>query len=192
MIVDLPRFVAAERPYWDELRGAARPHGHRARAPPDAGRDPAPALSLRALLGRTWRASIPSPPTRRCAAFWNRWCRAPTPKSTRRATPQEIRWKRHPGRFPRAFRRHLGAVPAVARRITLLGCAFGWFAIRMDPHAKAVLMPFPGLDGSPAGARPQGREAVSKTASAAVKATFSAQLMTHNIQVTVLTFGHGA
>lgn len=51
--------------------------------------------------------------------------------------------------FPRAFRRHQGAF-RLSLGVTLLGCAFGWFALRMDPRVKTVLMPFPGLNGSPA------------------------------------------
>ena len=52
MIVDIPRFVAAERPYWDELRALLDAHGRRAgiasRAPPGS----ASALSVRTLLRR--------------------------------------------------------------------------------------------------------------------------------------------
>jgi uncharacterized membrane protein SpoIIM required for sporulation len=60
----------------------------------------------------------------------------------------------------------------------------------MDPHAKSMLMPFQGLNQTPA-------ERVSKEESATTdrlkgqKASFSADLMTHNIHVTVLTMASG-
>ena len=103
--------------------------------------------------------------------------------------PLKVRWKSLVLSFPRAFRRHLGAFQ-LAVGITLLGCAFGWFVIRQDPQAKSVLMPFAGLMESPA-------ERVAKEESAkadrlkGVKASFSADLMTHNIRVTMLAMAAG-
>ena len=58
-------------------------------------------------------------------------------------------WKNLVLAFPRAFRRHLGAF-ALSVGITLLGVAFGWFALWRDPQSKTVLTPFPHLMGSPA------------------------------------------
>ena len=87
------------------------------------------------------------------------------------------------------FRRHLGAF-RLSLGITLLGCAFGWFAIRMDERSKAVLMPFQHLLNSPA-ERVQQEEKVTNDRLSGGKATFSADLMTHNIQVTVLTLAMG-
>ena len=104
--------------------------------------------------------------------------------------PLRIRWRKLILAFPRAFRRHLGAF-RLAAAITLLGCAFGWFAVRQDPRAKAVLMPFPGLMQSPAERVARGRAAPKKTACKGVKATFSAQLMTNNIQVAILAMALG-
>jgi uncharacterized membrane protein SpoIIM required for sporulation len=74
--------------------------------------------------------------------------------------------------------------------LTLAGCAFGWFAIRADPDAKAVLMPFAGLMQSPA-KRVAQEESSQTDRLHGHKASFSAQLMTHNIQVTVMTLAAG-
>jgi len=109
-----------------------------------------------------------------------------------RARAGKIRWGNVIAAFPRAFRRHLGAF-RLAVGLTLAGCAFGWFAIRADPEAKAVLMPFPGLMGSPAKRVAQEESAENATTDRlhGHKASFSAQLMTHNIQVTVMTLAAG-
>jgi uncharacterized membrane protein SpoIIM required for sporulation len=91
--------------------------------------------------------------------------------------------------FPRAFRGHLGAF-GLALGITLLGCLFGWFVIRQDPEAKAVLMPFAGLMQSPA-ERVAREESAQPDRLQGKKGRFSAELMTHNIQVTVLALAAG-
>src|SRR5262249_54854119 len=62
---------------------------------------------------------------------------------------RKFRWKAFLFAFPRAFRRQFRAFQ-LSLAVTLVGVAFGWFAIRMDAHSKAVLMPFPHLLGSPA------------------------------------------
>jgi uncharacterized membrane protein SpoIIM required for sporulation len=103
--------------------------------------------------------------------------------------PRKIRWKAILVAFPRAFRRHQAAF-RLSLGITLLGVAFGWLAIRMDPASKAVLMPFEGLLGSP-GDRVHQEESVTKDRLNGEKANFSAELMTHNIQVTVITLAMG-
>jgi uncharacterized membrane protein SpoIIM required for sporulation len=103
--------------------------------------------------------------------------------------PLQIRWKALALGFPRAFRRHLLAF-RLSVGLTLLGCAFGWFAVRQDPGTKAVLLPFQGLMISPA-------ERVAKEESAredrlkGVKSTFAAQLMTNNIRVSIMAMALG-
>ncbi len=188
MIIDLGRFVAAEKAYWDELESALarlkddperrmtfeeveRLHYLYERCSADLSRlgtfasEPRLRLSLESLVARAY-AEI---------------------HETR--APIEMRWKEAALAFPRAFRRHLGAFK-LAVAATLVGCAFGWFVIRQDPGAKAVLLPFPGLMVSPA-------ERVAKEEQQKVdrlkgkKATFSAELMTHNIRVTTLAFASG-
>ena len=149
MILDLPRFVATERAYWNELQ----------------------AVLDRLRLEPGWRMSIPEIERlhylyERCSADLVRLDTFATDPGLRayveslvsrayaeihetRARAGEIRWGTLIAAFPRAFRRHLGAF-RLAVALTLAGCAFGWFAIRADPEAKAVLMPFPGLMQTPA------------------------------------------
>jgi uncharacterized membrane protein SpoIIM required for sporulation len=103
--------------------------------------------------------------------------------------PFRLRWKTAVRAFPRAFRRHTGAFQ-LAVAVTILGCVFGWIAIRQDPSAKAVLVPFQGLLGSPRD-RVAMEESSKSDRLTGVKASFSAQLMTHNIQVAVLTMASG-
>ena len=97
--------------------------------------------------------------------------------------------------FPRTFRRHSKAFQ-LAVVLTLLGCIFGAAADRLDPEAKSVLVPFEGLQVSPAervarerqlrGIQMEGR-----------KGSFSAELITNNTRVTLtavalgMTFGLG-
>jgi len=189
VILDLPRFVATERVYWNELQ----------------------ALLDRLRLEPGWRMSIPEIERlhylyERCSADLVRLDTFATEPQLRayveslvsrayaeihetRARARKIRWGAFVAAFPRAFRRHLGAF-RLAVGLTLAGCAFGWFAIRVDPDAKAVLMPFPGLMGSPA-KRVAEEESAKTDRLHGHKASFSAQLMTHNIQVTVMTLAAG-
>jgi uncharacterized membrane protein SpoIIM required for sporulation len=188
VIIDLPRFVAAERPYWDELHGLLstmeteperrmtlaeiqRLHYLYERCSADLSRldtfatDPSLRAFLESLVSRAYSEI----------------------HETR--SPLKFSWKSAVLAFPRAFRRHLGAFQ-LSLAVTLLGCAFGWFALHQDPRAKAILLPFSHLAGSP-------NERVAKEETAkddrlnGVKATFGAQLMTHNIQVAILVFALG-
>jgi uncharacterized membrane protein SpoIIM required for sporulation len=106
---------------------------------------------------------------------------------TRAAT--KIRWKATVLSFPRAFRRHMKAL-RLSVAITLLGCAFGWFALHQDPNVKAVLLPFAGLLDSPA-QRVAKEESAAKDRLKGVKGTFAAELMTNNIRVTLLAMATG-
>jgi uncharacterized membrane protein SpoIIM required for sporulation len=188
VIVDIPRFVAAERPYWDELQKLldhmdAEPERrltlaeiqrlHYLYERSSAGLARFDAFSTGSLL----RGSLETLVSRAYTEI----------HETRE--PVKIRWKAIALAFPRAFRRHLGAF-CLSLGITLLGCAFGWFAIRMDPHSKAVLMPFAGLLNSPA-ERVHKEESATNDRLSGAKASFSAELMTHNIQVTVFTLALG-
>jgi uncharacterized membrane protein SpoIIM required for sporulation len=188
VIVDIPRFVAVERPYWDELQALL----DRMDTEPERRLALAEIQRLHYLYER-------------CSAGLARLDTFSTGPALRgmletlvsRAyseihetrEPKKIRWKAMALAFPRAFRRHLGAF-RLSLGITLLGCAFGWFAIRMDPHSKAVLMPFGHLLHSPAD-RVHEEETVKDDRLSGAKASFSAELMTHNIQVTVLTLALG-
>ncbi|HUI80937.1 MAG TPA: stage II sporulation protein M [Bryobacteraceae bacterium] len=187
MIVDWSRFVGAEKSYWDELEQVLA----KLESNPEYGLSLAEVQRLHYLYERCsgdlvrldqfseprLRASLESLVARAYGAIYE----------TR--APVRIRWKAAIYAFPRAFRRHLGAFQ-LAVGITILGCAFGWFAIRKDPQTKAVLMPFSGLMISP-----RDRVAIEESSKTdrltGVKASFSGQLMTHNIQVAIMTMAAG-
>ena len=98
-------------------------------------------------------------------------------------------WKWFTSEFPSAFRRHQQAF-ALAVFLTIVGSLFGGFAIRYDPEAKAVLMPFDGLRITPAERVAREREEQGRSLSGR-KSRFSAQLMTHNTQVAFTTLALG-
>jgi uncharacterized membrane protein SpoIIM required for sporulation len=188
MIVDLPRYIEAERPYWDELgavlakldaepeRRLALPEIQRLhylyeRCSADLSRldafatEPALRAFLESLVARAYGAI----------------------HETR--APLKIHWKKGLTAFPRAFRRHMGAF-RLAVAVTLLGCAFGWFALRIDPRNKAVLLPFSNLLIPPA-ERVAQEEHAAQDRLKGVKASFAAQLMTHNTQVSIMAMAMG-
>jgi uncharacterized membrane protein SpoIIM required for sporulation len=91
--------------------------------------------------------------------------------------------------FPRTFRRHIAAF-WLSVAATLLGCAFGGGAIALDPGSKPILIPFGHLYQTPQ-ERVKEEENATKDRLAGHKASFSAYLMTHNIQVSILAFALG-
>src|ERR1700722_7970877 len=98
-------------------------------------------------------------------------------------------WRWFTVEFPNSFRRHIRPFQ-LAVVLTLLGSLFGGFAIRYDPDAKAILMPFDNLRQTPAERvamerAQQGQQMTGR------KGTFSAQLMTHNTQVALTTLALG-
>lgn len=89
----------------------------------------------------------------------------------------------------RTFRRHVPAF-RLSLGITLLGCALGWLALRADANNKPLLLPFTHLQQSPS-ERVAQEEAAKTNPASAHQATFSAQLMTHNIRVSLFTLALG-
>lgn len=188
MIVNLSRFVGEEKSYWDELAGVLN------RLEPD--------LEHRLSLSEIRRLHYLY---ERCSADLARldtFSLEPRLRSALEAlvaraygeihetrAPLRIRWNSAAYAFPRAFRRHLGAF-CLSLGITLIGLLFGWFAVRQDPQAKAVLMPFPGLMMSPRDRVAQEENSRTDRLNG-VKGSFSAELMTHNIQIAVLTMASG-
>jgi uncharacterized membrane protein SpoIIM required for sporulation len=194
VIIDLPRFVAAERPYWDELAALLA----KLEAEPERR---LPLSEIRRLHYLYERCSsdlsrldtFATEPGLR-AFLGSLVSRAYSLIHETRA-PLKLRWRTAVLAFPRAFRRHLQAF-RLSVAVTLVGCAFGWFALHVDTRNKAILMPFPGLLVPPA-ERVAQEESVKEDPLKGVKASFAAQLMTHNTQVTLmamamgLTFGVG-
>jgi len=188
VIIDLQRFVAGERAYWDELDALLR----RLEAEPERRMTLAEIQRMHYLYERASadlsRLDTFSTEPRLREFLESLVSRAYMEIHETRA-PLKIRWKETILEFPRAFRRRIGAF-RMAVAVTLVGCAFGWFALREDPRTKAVLMPFPGLMMSPAQRVAQEENAKTDRLKG-VKASFSAELMTHNAQVTVLALALG-
>jgi len=191
VILDLPRFVAAERAYWDELETFLK----QLETEPERRLSLAEVRRLHYLYERTSaalaRLDTFSTEPRLRAFLESLAARAYTEIHETRA-PVKVRWKAAILAFPRAFRRHRAAF-RLSLGATLLGCAFGWFAMRVDPHVKAMLMPFAGLNETPAErvAKEESAERIKTDRLRGEKVSFSADLMTHNIHVTILTMAFG-
>jgi len=189
VIIDLPRFLAAERPYWDELEmmltrledsgsdlsleEVRRLHYLFERSAADLARlttfaaEPATRGYLESLVGRAYAWVHESSRAEHRFAF-GRWLRVG---------------------FPETFRRHAAAFE-VALLTTLAGVCFGALAVLLDPGARDALMPFEGLRQSPA-ERVAGEEAQAGSPVEGVRGRFSAFLMTHNTRVAILTLALG-
>lgn len=190
MIVDLERFIATGRPLWSELEQLL----NRIEA------DPARRLSLEQV--RRFQHLY-----ERTAADLARITTFSSEPETRRYLEHlvaraygeihETRDKRrkiYPLKWffqtlPQTFRRHVRAF-YLSVAITLAGCAFGGLAIGLDPDAKPVLMPFSHLQGDPA-KRVAEEEKSTSDRLEGYKATFSAELMTHNTKVSIFTLALG-
>ena len=190
MIIDLQRFVATERPHWtqlerllakleedpnlrmtlDELR---RFHLLFERASADLARintfsaEPATRRYLENLVARGY-GEIHE-----------------TRERQRRIRP--LQWFFQT--LPQTFRRHIKAF-YLSVAITLAGCAFGGFAIALDPESKPALMPFSHLLQDPA-QRVAEEESATNDRLSGHKSSFSTYLMTHNIKVSIFTLAMG-
>jgi len=191
VIIDLPRFLIEEQKYWSELEGqldqmereptsrltleqVRRFHYLYQRACADlvkiqtSAHEPAVSGYLESLVARAYseiyesRARVQAGPKRILRAF---------------------------GAFPRAFRRHLQAF-ALSVLLTLAGMIFAAGALYFDAEAKAVIMPFPQLLGSPS-ERVRQEEKGESDRLEGNRAGFSAFLMTHNIRVSVFALSLG-
>lgn len=186
MIVDLDRFVAAGQPLWRELElqldrfdrdpGASRTVAELERfyllyerAASDLARLAAFAAPPRVhdyLAALVVRAYTEIHAGRRRRLIWKPWA--------------FIRVE-----IPRVFRRRAGAF-VLALVATLAGGAFGVGAMVVDEEAKAILIPFPHLQGDPA-ERVRQEEAVGRESgerrAADQRSSFSAMLVTHNTRV---------
>ena len=198
MIIDLPRFIATERPSWTELektldRMQAEPG--RALAIEEAKRFHFLYQKVSADLGRI--ATFASEPELR------RYLEALTARAY-----GEIHETRERGRrfrpaqwffaeFPRVFRKHVGAFH-VSVIITMVGVLFGGLAVMLDDEAKEALLPamFANHMGDPA-KRVAMEEKAKKDRYSDKHSRFASFLMTNNIGVSIkalalgMTFGIG-
>jgi len=190
MILDLERFVAENRPHWQELEKIA----HRLESNPGAVLSYDEARRLHYLYERA-SADLARLSTFSAESQTRRYLSALVGRvyaeiyETRRGRTRFSMRRWFFGDFPRTFRRHIGAF-SLAVALTIAGCGFGAFAVAVDPLAKQVLMPFPGLSGDP-GERVRHEESGPNRNLAGHRATFSAELMTHNTRVALFTLALG-
>ena len=190
MIIDLQRFIATGRPFWSNLEKLL----DRLEAEPDLRMSLGQLQTFHQLYERTAAdlAKITTfssePETRRYLE--NLVARAygeihETREKQRRFFPLEWFFET----LPQTFRRHIRAF-YLSLVITVAGCAFGGLAMAFDPDSKPVLMPFSHLLQDPR-KRVAEEEKATKDRLAGEKTTFSAELMTHNTQISILTLALG-
>ncbi|MDX2226712.1 MAG: stage II sporulation protein M [Verrucomicrobiae bacterium] len=191
MIIDLPRFIASERPYWTELEerldrlerdvaapldlaAVARLHYLYRRASSDLGRmmtfsaEPETRAYLEALVSRAY-SEIHE-----------------TRGRPHRLNP--LKWFFHT--FPNVFRRHLRAF-GLACALTVAGMLLGGFSLLLDPASRNVTMAFGHNFMSPS-ERVAREETQTDDRFDERKGTFSAYLMQNNIRVSITTMALGA
>ena len=187
MIVDLDKFIARQRPYWDELDTmlthiedepswsldldqAKRLHYLYERASASLASintfsaDPALGQFLERLVARAYGV-VHSAGRKR-----------------RRFSP--LKW--FFGTFPRTFRLHFGAFK-LSLAVTLAGMLFGGLAIGLDSDAKRVIIPVL-LMGDPS-ERVEQEEA--STEAKGGRGSFASMLMTHNTRVSAFVMALG-
>jgi len=190
MIIDLPRFLANERPAWAELEGLLDVLEN----------EPNQKMSLEQLrhfhyLYERTSADLAKITTFSSEPETRRYLESLVARAygeihetrTRQKRFSLYDWFRQD--LPQTFRRHLRAF-WLSVAITLAGCAFGGLAIALDPASKPILLPFPHLMGDPA-QRVAEEENATTDRLAGEKATFSADLMTHNTKVSIFALASG-
>lgn len=195
MIINLERFVAAERIHWNELESvlAAFERDSARRMTLDEAR------RFHYLYQRASSALAkvgPAAADRELHAYLERLVSrayAEIHETRRRSAGATFRtWLLQT--LPHTFRRFRLAFYASAG-ITIIGTAFGAGAILADPDSKRVLLPFPHLQGDPS-ERVAWEENTGDEMHEG-EATFSGMLMSNNIRVSInamalgMTFGVG-
>lgn len=190
MIIDVPRFVAAEREGWNELEKIL----NRLEA------DPLQRMSLEDVRKFHFLYQKASADLARLSTFAfepqiYRYLESlvsraygevhETREKRRRANLGHMIWTG----FPMTFRRHVTKF-WLATVIMLIGTAFGAAALKFDSTAKPVLIPLPNLQVSPA-ERVAHEEHAKKNLISGNQSNFSAFLMTHNIRVSIFAFSAG-
>jgi len=190
MTIDVQRFITAERPTWSELESMLS----RLEAEPNARLTLSDVERFHELYERT-------------AASLGRLSTFATEQATRKYLESLIaraygeihetranRRRLYPLKWlletlPQTFRRRIRAF-YLALAVTLAGCAFGAAATVFDPDSRHVIMPF-GHDQLRPSERVRQEETRTDSPLAGHYSTFSAFLMTHNIQVSIMTLALG-
>ncbi len=190
MIIDLPKFVAAEQPFWTELDGFLK----KLEADPNRALALEQARRLHYLYERAaadlarFNTFANEPETRRYLE--SLVARAYGEIHETREKPhrfQPLRWLL--ATFPQTFRRHINAF-WLAVAVTIAGSTFGGVATMFDPDSRHVTMPF-GHDLMRPSERVAREEKGRHDRLAGERATFSTYLMTHNTRVSILTMALG-
>lgn len=194
MILDLERFQAQERPRWTRLESLLVQLDSR----PDRLLKPAEAEQLQELYAQT--ASDLNRVTHGALApelrqYLERLvARAYAELYYARPTCSELwrprRWLRIFTAFPEAFRRQ-SRYFVLAVLVTFLGCALGGLAVRYDPASVDVLLPADYLRNPSLRVRQEEKGQNRHLDSAQAEAAFSGELITHNIEVSLLAAGLG-
>jgi uncharacterized membrane protein SpoIIM required for sporulation len=190
MIIDLQKFIAAERPAWVEFEKKLDV----VEAEPNHRMSLAELQRFHLLYERT-AADLAKIVTFSAEPETRRYLESLVARGygeVHEARERQSRfnfstWFLHT--LPQTFRRHIRAF-WMSVAITIVGCAFGGFALALDPGSKPALMPFSHLLQDPA-KRVAQEESATGDRLAGRKASFSATLMTHNTQVSIFTFGLG-
>ncbi|HUA85526.1 MAG TPA: stage II sporulation protein M [Bryobacteraceae bacterium] len=190
MILDLDRFVVAERPHWNKLEKTLdwlTENPDRELSIADLERFHA--LYQRASADLAKVAALAAEGELKKYLEWlvaRAYAEIHEARDRRRFRP----WRWLTVEFPRAFRRHVRAFE-LAVALTLAGAAFGSLALRIDADAKSVIMPFPELQNETPAQRVAREQKLQGKQLAGLKTRFSAQLMTHNTQVSLFTLALG-
>lgn len=192
MIIDLPRFIDAERPTWMELEKML----DRVEQEPDR-RMEIEEVQRFHLLYQKVAADLARVATFASEPELRRYLESLTARAY-----GEIHETRERGRrfrpvywflneFPRAFRRRRGAF-TLACVIMLVGAIFGGFATAFDDDAKEAILPrqFSHLLGDPA-KRVAEEEKAKEDRAGGQHSFFAAFLMQNNIKVSILSLGLG-
>jgi uncharacterized membrane protein SpoIIM required for sporulation len=196
MIIDLPRFLATERPFWQELEKYLEAFEKNPDSPPTLEQtERFHYLYQRASSALTKVAHLSSERELRryLEALVGRAHAEIQESRDRKLGFQPWRWFTQD--FPRAFRRHAQAF-AITVSLTVVGILFGVIGMTLDPESRHVFLPFGHADQTPAERVAQEQKQQGENMDGA-KTMFSAQLMTHNTQVSVfcmalgMTYGFG-
>ncbi len=190
MIIDLPGFIARERPCWNALEGLL----DRMEQDPGRAMDIERIKTFHSLYQRA-SADLAKIATFSSEPGTLRYLETLVARAygeiheTRKKEKGPSLRERLLGGFPAAVRRHAAAL-ALAVAVTLLGAAFGGLAVSFDPEAREVIIPFTALHGAP-GDRVAREEGAAADRLDGGRATFSASLVTHNVRVSILALALG-
>lgn len=190
MIIDLQRFVAAERPYWVELEKLL----DRLESSPGMTMSLDQIMRFQQLYERA-SADLAKITTFSSEPEMRRYLEALVARAygeihetrERRTRLSPVNWFFQT--LPQTFRRHIHAFQ-MSVAITLAGCIFGALALMFDPDSRHVTMAF-GHDAMTPEERVKREEQATTDQLSGAKTSFSAYLMTHNTRVSIFTAALG-